>query len=306
VMRPSTRQADKTFSASQDVHVNSPRALAGVSVWHFLRLAAAAMAGLMIPAADGANSQTLERRPSITLAATITATVQSQVPLPISVGPASSIPRNTFVKIRGLPPTVALSEGHSLGAGAWAVPLRALPGLKIVIPAATQDRTEFVVTLIAVDGAELDEKKSTLVVFDPAKPDQQSDMRSPPVINMLGVSPSQPMPAERPARLAPPQVRTPANISQDREWALKLAMEGDRHLAQGNIAAARQVYEMAAEAGLAQAAMALAATYDAAELPRLNVRGIEPNAKEAHRWYELARQLGAGEAEQRLRRLGAK
>jgi len=53
------------------------------------------------------------------------------------------------------------------------------------------------------------------------------------------------------------------------------------------------------------AAMALAATYDAAELARLNVRGIEPNAKEAQRWYELARQLGAGEAEQRLRRLGA-
>jgi hypothetical protein len=44
---------------------------------------------------------------------------------------------------------------------------------------------------------------------------------------------------------------------------------------------------------------------DAIELGRLNVRGIEPNAKEAQRWYELARQLGAAEAEQRLRRLGA-
>jgi TPR repeat protein len=86
---------------------------------------------------------------------------------------------------------------------------------------------------------------------------------------------------------------------------LKLAKEGDRHLAQGNISAARQVYEMAAEGGLAQAAMALAATYDAIELARLKVRGIEPNAKEAQRWYERARQLGAAEAEQRLRRLGA-
>jgi hypothetical protein len=305
VTRPSTRQAGKAGVGSHYAHANPARRFVGDRLRRSLHLAAAALAGLtMIRAVDAAKSQTLER-PSITLAATITAKAQSQVPLPISVGPASSIPRNIFIKIRGLPPTVALSEGHSLGPGAWTVPLRALPGLKILIPAAMQDRTEFVVTLMAVDGAELDEKRSTLVVHDPARPDHQSGIRAPPAINMLGVSPSQPMAPERPARLAPPQVGTPATKSQDREWALKLAKEGDRHLAQGNLAAARQVYEMAAEAGLAQAAMALAATYDAAELARLNVRGIEPNAKEAQRWYELARQLGAGEAEQRLRRLGA-
>jgi hypothetical protein len=302
-MRPSTRQADKAVGSN---HANSARGYVGDRLRRCSRLAVAALVCLaMIRAVDVANSQSLDR-PTITLAATITAKAQSQVPLPISVGPASSIPRNIFIKIRGLPPAVALSEGHSLGPGAWTVPLRALPGLKIVVPAAMQDKTEFVVTLMAVDGAELDEKRSTLVVHDPARPDQQSGIRAPPAINMLGVSPSQPKPPERPARLAPPQVGTPAaNNPQDREWALKLAKEGDRHLAQGNVAAARQVYEMAAEAGLAQAAMALAATYDAAELARLNVRGIEPNAKEAHRWYELARVLGAGEAEQRLRRLGA-
>ena len=223
-------------------------------------------------------------QPSITLAATITATAASEVVLAIRIEPIAAIPGNSYLKIRGLPPMVALSEGHFIGPGSWAVPLRALPNLKIIIPAGAQGSSEFVVTLVALDGAELDEKKSRLIVRD-------------------GSTPGLP---KAPALTAAPLVKVPALNPEDRQRALKLTREGDRHMAQGNIAAARQVYELAAEAGLAQAAMALAATYDAAELARFNVRGIEPNAKEAQRWYERARRLGAAEAEQRLLRLGAR
>jgi TPR repeat protein len=35
------------------------------------------------------------------------------------------------------------------------------------------------------------------------------------------------------------------------------------------------------------------------------VRGIKADPKQARQWYERARQLGAREAEDRLRRLGA-
>jgi TPR repeat protein len=50
--------------------------------------------------------------------------------------------------------------------------------------------------------------------------------------------------------------------------------------------------------------MALAATFDADELAKLGVRGVAPDPKEARRWYERARQLGAAEAAQRITRLG--
>ena len=80
--------------------------------------------------------------------------------------------------------------------------------------------------------------------------------------------------------------------------------KGDEQLAEGNVAAARLFYERAADAGLAQGAMALAATFDGAELARLGVRGIQPDPKQARRWYERARQLGANDAEERLRRIG--
>jgi hypothetical protein len=52
--------------------------------------------------------------------------------------------------------------------------------------------------------------------------------------------------------------------------------------------------------------MAHAATYDPTELARLSVRGIQPDMREARRWYDRARQLGAKDADQRLHRLGAK
>ena len=81
--------------------------------------------------------------------------------------------------------------------------------------------------------------------------------------------------------------------------------KGNEELEAGNVAAARLLYEYAADVGLAQAAMALAATFDGDELAKLNVRGIAPNPKEARRWYERARQLGAADAAQRITRLGA-
>jgi hypothetical protein len=48
--------------------------------------------------------------------------------------------------------------------------------------------------------------------------------------------------------------------------------------------------------------MALAGTFDADELARLGVRDIEPDPKQARRWYERAQQLGARDAEARLHR----
>jgi TPR repeat protein len=91
----------------------------------------------------------------------------------------------------------------------------------------------------------------------------------------------------------------------DRERVQRLMQKGNQELEDGNVSSARFFYEYAADAGLAQAAMALVATFDPTELAKLEVRGIAPDAKEARRWYERARQLGAAGAGQRITRLGA-
>ena len=69
-------------------------------------------------------------------------------------------------------------------------------------------------------------------------------------------------------------------------------------------ACARQYFQRAAEAGLAAGALRLAATYDPAELSRIQAQGVVPDRAEARKWYERARELGAPEAEERLARLG--
>jgi hypothetical protein len=243
-------------------------------------------------------------QPSITVPTAITAEAASQAAFPILVGPPQAVPRNSFVRLRGLPPMAALSEGHSIAPGAWAVSLAALPVLKIMLPAGSTGRSDIVVTLVAIDGSILAEAKSMLTIAavgpQSEKRQTQRDAGPPTVATILraGVAPG----AEPSAQPDPPATRpmTP----QDRERALRLLKKGEEQLAEGNVSAARLFYERAADAGLAQGAMALAATFDGAELVRLGVRGIQPDVKQARQWYERAKQLGASDAEERLRRIG--
>ena len=261
-----------------------------------------------ILAPSHAHAQT-SQQPAITLPPAISAEAATQAPLPIRVTPADAVPRNSFVRVRGLPPTAALTEGYSIAPGSWAVSLAALPELKIMLPAGTTGRSEIIVTLVSIDGAVLAETRATLAIAPAGQRSERNLMTrdaGPPLGPPPGPPPSATIlragvgeGAERSA--APPQ---PGMPPQDRERAMRLVKKGDEQLAEGNIAAARLFYERAADAGLAQGAMALAGTFDATELAQLGVRGIQPDPKQARRWYERAQQLGAGEAEERLRRIG--
>ena len=248
-------------------------------------------------------------RPAITVAATIPAEPASQVALPIRIGPPEAVPRNSFVRLRGLPPTAALSEGHSIAPGAWAVALAALPDLKVVLPSGVTGRPEIAIALVAIDGSVLAEARSTLAIATARQPDKkeaQRDAGPPAATSILRAG----APLQAPSEGGEPSGAAPKAASQpptppERERALRLMKKGDAQLEDGNVSGARLFYERAAEAGLSQAAMALAATFDAGEMLRLKLRGVEPDVREARRWYERARQLGASGAEERLRRIGA-
>ena len=243
--------------------------------------------------------------PTIDVANTILAEPATVVPFPIRAGPARAIPRNSFVRVRGLPPMAALTEGYSVGPGSWAVPLQALADLKITLPVATAGPAEVTVSLVTVDGKVLAEVRTTLVVSSPQRSSRPppSDVPAPA---FAGRAP-QTVPAGRPEQ--GPPAASPSTVAltpADRDRALALMRRGEEQLAQGLVAPARLLFERAADLGLAEAAMALGATYDAVELDKPNLRGIGADAKEAKRWYERAAELGATEADLRLRRLGAK
>jgi len=240
--------------------------------------------------------------PSIEVANTILAEPATVIPFPIRVGPARAIPRNSFVRVRGLPPMAALTEGYSIGPGSWAVPLQALTDLKVTLPVATGGPANVTVSLVAVDGKVLAEVRTTLVVSSPLRNTRPPPTEAPAPPFATGAQPAG-RPGPGPPAASPSAVAvTPA----DRERALQLLKKGEEQLAQGLVAPARLLFERAADLGLAEAAMALGATYDAAELDKPYLRGIGADARKAQRWYERALELGAGEADMRLRRLGAK
>lgn len=236
-------------------------------------------------------------RPTLTVAATLSAGAETETPVSIQVGPSASLPRGSIIRIHGLPPLAALSVGHSIAPGAWAMPVGALPGLKIMVPRSAASSSDLIVTVVAADGTVLAEARSRLVVMPPPP-------TAPATILRAGTPPSAP-----PDREIAPAAPLPApgpSLKPAHDRALRLMKKGDEQLAEGGIAQARLLYERAAEAGLAQGAMALAATYDPAELDRLGVQGLQPDRAAAAKWYERARQLGSTEATQRLQRLGAR
>jgi TPR repeat protein len=89
----------------------------------------------------------------------------------------------------------------------------------------------------------------------------------------------------------------------DPEELAMLLRRGLEFLQTGDIAAARLMLRRAANAGNAQAALALGATYDPYVFGELGVLGFAPDVAQARIWYERAGQLGAAEASRRIERL---
>ena len=338
-----------------------------------------------LPGLAPSQASAQEAQPSavgVTLAPVVLAEPEVETPLEINVGPETQVPKQSYVRVRGLPLAARLSEGHVITPGAWAIPLAGLKALKVMAPISASGRTEITVSVLSVDGVVLAEAKSSLVVApawllgsaasrgrDGARP--APGETAAPVASALSVSPTAPVtmatpapapratppapppmpapvaaapaPAAPPAKApapavvaslppasapvapppaiqpsiaanlappaangAPPQAAAPRMLTPgEAERAGRLLFQGDNYRNQGNIAAARQFYRRAADMGLALAAMRLAATYDANELAQLNVQGgIDPDAAEARKWYERAKELGSVEADARLSRLG--
>jgi hypothetical protein len=226
---------------------------------------------------------------SIRIAETIAATARSEIALPIEIGPPETIPKGSFVTVRGLPPAIDLKDGHAVGPGWWAVPLSGLKSLTAEVPDGVSGRSEIVVSLIALDGRLLAQGRSALVI-QPGRPG--SAIATPPAQKA------------EPGATGLAQETPAAQTEEQRARAERLLARGEAYLAIGNIMGARDFFERAADAGLADAALRLAATYDPVVLRRLKTQGVAADVALARKWYERARTLGASDAAEALARLG--
>jgi hypothetical protein len=85
-----------------------------------------------------------------------------------------------------------------------------------------------------------------------------------------------------------------------------LLARGDWLFATGDVASARLLYERAADAGVARAAVRLAETFDPVSSGLPHLRGLRGDSGTAVFWYRRARDLGATGVASRLKSLEAK
>jgi hypothetical protein len=259
---------------------------------------------LTAPALVSAHALAQRREPQIVVATSILAEPASLIPLPIQIGPPEVIPRNSFIRLRGMPPTVSLTEGYAIGPGLWAIPLVGLPTLKANVPVGISGRSELTISLVAVDGTLLAETKTALVVQAVASmaPAERVPQVQVPTSALRPSPPLPPAPSYRKSLVAP---RIQELSAEQRSSAEKMVAQGKQYLEQGNIAVARQFFRRAANAGLAEGATRMAATYDPNALARMGVQGVVADRAEAAKWYERARELGAPESDGPLAQPGA-
>ena len=101
-------------------------------------------------------------------------------------------------------------------------------------------------------------------------------------------------------QISVPQSATPAPnhpaVQLDSDEMTRLIKRGKDFLAQGNFASARLLFKRAADAGSAEAALALGSTYDPSVIKQLGAVSITPDIDGALKWYETAADHGSAEA----------
>jgi TPR repeat protein len=127
-----------------------------------------------------------------------------------------------------------------------------------------------------------------------------------PEREQIGVSspsapvPLLPQPEPKETTASPAVSQHPAQRQVDQAEIVVLLKRGKNLIASGDLAAARIVLRRAADANDAEAALALAATYDPFVLQGLKVYGLTGDAAIARSWYEKAAELGSSAAPRRL------
>lgn len=215
------------------------------------------------------------------------------------------------VLLNGLAQGSTLSAGASLSRSGWLLPAAALHGLYLYAPKDFIGVMNTDVDLLGVNRSVLDSRAVQLrwIVKQP-KPVPPVAAASAelttaghvdvtrPVLGLLTIAPTAPLLTNTP--IAP----TIAPI--DPGEASMLMQQGHDLLSTGDVSAARVAFGRLADAGNAEAVLALANTYDPNYLAAHNFLGVQGDRATARALYQKANQLGSAEASQFLARMGSK
>jgi hypothetical protein len=181
------------------------------------------------------------------------------------------------VLLAGLQAGTRLSAGVSLDTSHWQLPSKRLPDAVVYAPKGFVGVMNTAVNLLSPQGRLIDSEAMQLE-WIPKK-----EAAEPP--------PARPAPLPDAANQGPAPV-----AAMDPEQALYLMRQGEDLLKMGDIGAARLAFRRVADAGNADAALALAMTYDPHYLAADGVIGFAGDDAAARIWYQRAKELGSVEA----------
>src|SRR5262249_18825931 len=190
------------------------------------------------------------------------------------------------IHVTGLTEGSRLSAGEKLGASGWQIPARDLAGVLVVPPSSFVGSMRAVIELRSAGNVPVDTQiaRYEWVAKLTELTDREATARPQPK-------------AQDVSELIPPTGKlSPQRLAQ-------LVKRGVELIRIGNFAAARLMLRPAAEAGNADAALLLGATYDPTAVSDLGARGLAPDPNAARAWYQRAMESGSIEASGRIERL---
>jgi hypothetical protein len=209
--------------------------------------------------------------------------------LPI-VTSSDPVAAKAMVVIRGIPWNVSLTTGRLFPSGVWALKASEARSARVITADNTQQASELKVSLVTLEGNYLGNATTRLEIV----PGRQRDTNAVAALPVKTATiPNGPTDLGGHDQTAAPEragqrVFSPADMDK----VFKLMDRGDQHLLEGKIASARRFYQLAADIGWPEGALAIARTYDADFLKKFPIiGGIEPNAAMAKQWYNTAREI---------------
>ena len=198
------------------------------------------------------------------------------LPLGVSVDPPTG---DETLMLAGLALGTRLSAGAPASEASWQLAPRDLDGVYVYAPKDFIGVMNTAVNLLSANQRLIESRAARLEWI--AKSDSPPTKRiEPGVLNARAVQPMSP------------------------ENAV-LMEKGQVLMRSGDIASARLLFQRLADAGIADAALALAATYDPRYLAQHNLIGVAGDETKARSWYQRASELGSTEAGHILARTGA-
>jgi hypothetical protein len=201
----------------------------------------------------------IERPPVVMVVPdTLQAVLGKEIPFRIAIDPAGPLPARAIITVDGIPEGSTFSAGRPYGETGWTFRPDEIADNLRLIPSKT-GKSDLHIELLTADGVSI------------ASASTHVDITTDPRATL---------------------VTRPEESGRIDE----LLAHGQKMVQVGYLAGARAYFRRAAEAGSADAALALGETYDQDFIESIGAHGIKPDQTQARTWYERARELGSQEA----------